>query len=242
MPLHAPILNKIQESGRDNVLFANATEHDCLRIQNGAFSLIELLVVMAIIGLLAGFAIPAFNSIGQARGVTEAAYQLASSIELARSEAVSRQTFVWLGMQNQTNAGGLDLRLGLVYSKDGSSTNTFPNNLQPIGRSLLIQRVGLTAATTGDVGTNLGTLVDLAAFSGGLKPFKIGQTDFSDGRTVTFTPLGEVTTNPSPDSTNGFDPRLAVVLCQARGTALNTNSAIAVVIDGSVGVPTIYQK
>ena len=236
MPPHVFIASEIPEAGQDTV-------YDGLRIQRGAFSLIELLVVMAIIGLLAAITIPAFNSIGQARGVTEAAYQLAAAIELARSEAVSRQTFVWLGIQNYTNADGLNLKLGIVFSKDGSSTNTDATNLQPIGRALLIQRVGLAdASVLANLGSNLGKAVNLAAFSGGLKPFKIGQSDFSDGRTVTFTPLGEVTTNPSPNSTSGFDPGIAVGLCQARGTTLSTNSAIAVAIDGSVGVPTLYQK
>ena len=204
------------------------------------FSLIEVLVVMAIIALLAAFAIPAFNSIGQARGVTEAAYQVASAVELARSEAMTRQTFVWLGMQPQTNSGNLDLRLGMVYSKDGT-TNTSAANLQPIGKSLLIQRVGLANPSALNVGTNLGVLVDLSTFSGGV-PFGIGQVINSDKHTITFTPLGEAMTNPNPDSASGFDPRVGIGLRQTRGTVLATNNDMAVVIDGSVGIPTIYRK
>jgi hypothetical protein len=147
---------------------------------------------------------------------------------------------VWLGLQPQTNSGNLDLRLGIVYSKDGT-TNSLAANLQPIGKSLLIQRVGLTNTTALDVGTNLANPVDLSAFTGGVT-FKIGQAINSDRRTITFTPLGEATTNPAPKFTDGFDPRLGIGLRSARGTALLTNTDIAIVIDGSVGIPTIYRK
>ncbi|MFZ4779266.1 MAG: pilus assembly FimT family protein [Terrimicrobiaceae bacterium] len=206
-----------------------------LKRPNDGFSLIELLVVIAIIGLLAVFAIPAFNSIGQARGVTEAAYQVAAAVELARSEAITRQTYVWLGLQTN-NSGNLDLRIGLVFSKDGS-TNADATNLQPIGRALLIQRVGLTKST--DVP---GTPRELAGFSGGIS-FEIGQSaKFTDKRSVTFTPLGEVMTAPTPASTNSFDPLLAIGLATARGTQLDTNNIVSVGIDGSVGIPTIYRK
>lgn len=207
-----------------------------------AFSLIELLVVIAIVGLLASFAIPAFNSIGQARGVTEAAYQLAAAVELSRSEAISRQTFVWLGLQQQTNSGNLDLRIGMVYSKDGTP-NTNATNLQPIGRALLLQRVGMVGVTSAgfDVGTNLAGAVDLSGYTGGMT-FHSGQAEFTSRCSVTFTPLGEVTTNATPTATDGFDPRIVIGLRQARGTALVTSNDIAISVDGSVGTANIYRR
>ena len=207
-----------------------------------AFTLVELLVVVAIIVLLAAAITPVFNSIGQARGVTEAAYQVAAAVELARSEAVARQTYVWLGLQPQTNFGNLDLRIGLVYSKDGSGTNTSAANLQPIGKAILIQRTALVDPSgwgVGEVGTSLGNPPSFP-LSGGLT-FTIGSSAFT-GRTVTFTPLGEVMTNSAPSATDGFVPRIAIGLRQSRGTTAATGNDIAVVIDGSVGIPTLYRK
>lgn len=211
----------------------------CSASGSHAFTLLELLLVIAIIVLLAAAITPVFNSIGQARGVTEAAYQVVAAVDLARSEAVARQTYVWLGLQ--TNSDN-DLRIGLVYSKDGSGTNTNTNNLQPIGKATLIQRTALVDPSiwgAGEVGTSLGTFSSFPA-SGGLT-FTIGSSTFA-GRTVTFTPLGEVMTNSAPSSTNGFVPRIAIGLRQSRGTTAATGNDIAVVIDGSVGIPTMYRK
>jgi hypothetical protein len=101
--------------------------------------------------------------------------------------------------------------------------------------------VGLTNAAGLDVGSDLTGVTELSGFSQGVG-FVIGQAQFTDKRTITFTPLGEVTTNAAPSTSDGFDPRLAIGLRQARGTSLMTNNDIAVVIDGSVGLPTIYRK
>jgi len=212
-----------------------------------AFSLIELLVVIAIIALLTAFALPAFNSIGQARGVSEAAYQVAAAVEMARSEAITRQTYVWLGLQNQTNSGNQDLRIGMVYSKDGT-TSTTAANLQPIGRAVLIQRAGLVDPSVLQVsglpsGTVLSGLPSILANSTGAT-FSIGQAGFTS-TTVTVTPAGEFLLNsPATASatTTGFDPKIAIGLRQFRGTTASVDNDVAIIIDGSVGIPTIYRK
>ena len=202
-----------------------------------AFTLVELLVVMGVISLLAAAVVTGFNEIGRARGVTEAAYQIASAVELCRSEAVSRQTYVWLGFQPQTNAGSSDLRLGMVYSMDGSSTNTNSTNLMPLGKALLIQSVALAPVNT-SIATNFSG-VDLSTVGAGMS-FIIGTNKFT-GPSITFMPLGEVTTNPSPINTDGFDPILGFGLQPTRGTTLLTNNLTELLIDGSVGIPTIIR-
>jgi Tfp pilus assembly protein FimT len=192
---------------------------------------------MGVISLLAAAVVTGFNEIGRARGVTEAAYQIASAVELCRSEAVSRQSYVWLGFQPQTNTGSSDLRLGMVYSMDGSSTNTNSTNLMPLGKALLIQSVALAPVNT-SIATNFSG-VDLSTVGAGMS-FIIGTNKFT-GPTITFMPLGEVTTNPSPTNTDGFDPILGVELRPTRGTQILATNVIELLIDGSVGIPTIIR-
>ena len=207
------------------------------------FTLIELLVVVAIIAVLSALAIPAINSIVHARGVGESAQQVAAAIEMARGEAVARQTYVWLAFLAQTNAGNLDLRLGMAASRDGT-TNLAATNLQPLLRPLLVPRVGLTAWSGLNLPPGAPTVsVDVAARSDGAK-FSNGAVNFNSGRALTFFPTGEVTATATPSSSTGFDPLLGVGLRATRGTefASDENSDIGVVVDGSVGVPGVYRK
>jgi len=205
-----------------------------------AFTLVELLVVMGVISLLAAAAVTGFNAIGRARGVTEAAYQIASAVELCRSEAITRHTYVWLGLQPTNNSGSADLLLGMVYSVDGSSTNTIPSNLMPLTKALTIQSVALASVNTQIASGFSG--VDLSTLGPSTPPFtfSIGNKSFN-GPVITFMPLGEVTTNNTPADTNGFDSSLGVELRPTRGTQVLTNNVTELLIDGSVGIPTIIR-
>ncbi len=214
------------------------------------FSLTEILVVIAVISILAALSIPALTSVDRARGVTEAGFQLRSAIELARSQAVSRRTYVWLGLEPVMKDKHLGLQIGMVVSKDGSA-NSAPENLQALSRPLLIERVGLCAAKDADVGMDLTVNADdkeakpqdIAVQNGGEK-FKVGRTEFKSGQTLTFTPLGEILVSPIDTSNKGpyFDSRIVMCLRQSRGTTLLLGNDLAIAINGSAGIPTIYRK
>jgi prepilin-type N-terminal cleavage/methylation domain-containing protein len=61
-----------------------------------AFTLIEMLVVIVILGILAGLAVPALKNIGKSDANTSAARQLLDDVGHARQLAISRHTTVYM--------------------------------------------------------------------------------------------------------------------------------------------------
>ena len=210
------------------------------KIERHAFSLVELLVVVAIFVVLASFAVPALNSIGGARGSVDAAYKISQSIELARSEAVARRTYVWIGLEDSESFGNRNLFLGGVYSRDGS-TNISAANLQPLFRSILIEKVGLVAsADTGTNNSEYSSAQALQTNQSGIT-FSIGSQVYNS-KTITFTPSGEAMLSGAPTSSTPFESKILIGIRGFRGTTESKNNDVAVVVDGSTGIPVIYRK
>lgn len=59
-----------------------------------AFSLIEVLTVLSIISIIAGFSVPAISGITRSRSLDTGARLMAGWLNVARSEAISRHTLV----------------------------------------------------------------------------------------------------------------------------------------------------
>ena len=204
------------------------------------FSLIEILVVVAIIGVLASFAVSALSSAGASRGCINAAHQISQSIELARSEAIARRTYVWVGLENTEKFGNQNLLLGGVYSKDGS-TNTSSANLQTLFRSTLIEKVGLVASVdTGNYNSQYSSAAALQTNQSGIV-FSTGSQSFNS-KTITFTPSGEAMLAGLPNLNTPFENKILIGLRGFRGRTEFTNNDVAIVVEGSTAIPTIYRK
>ena len=89
------------------------------RRPSSGFTLTELLIVVAILGILASIALPSFQSLTQSQRVKNASFELFSSLSLARSEAIKRNGEVtvaplvagdWGQGWTITSAGGESIR------------------------------------------------------------------------------------------------------------------------------------
>ncbi len=98
-----------------------------------SFTLIELMVVIAVIVILTVLLVPAFTNLKGSGDITNAAYTITGALEQARNYAMANNTFVWVGFYEEaptttspTNAtppypGKGRLIVAMVASKDGTT-------------------------------------------------------------------------------------------------------------------------
>jgi len=128
-----------------------------------AFSLLELLVVIAIIAALSALALPAFNSIRGAGGLTKTGSDMAGILEQARTYAMSQNTYVWVGFAATNNLGNDTLVVGVVASKTGSTNSS--TDISQIIRTVRFENVQLVVAPSSGLRPAAGSqLKDASAY------------------------------------------------------------------------------
>jgi len=107
-----------------------------------AFSLLELVIVVGIIGLLLVLISPWFTSIKGGTDVTSAAYTIKGVLDAARTHAKANNTYAWVGFSGSIGSTVTGkVALYVVASKDGTDLGTSVN--QPPGN-----RIDITAKVT----------------------------------------------------------------------------------------------
>jgi Tfp pilus assembly protein FimT len=119
-----------------------------------AFTLVELLIVIGIMGVLLVLIAPAFTSIKGGTDVTSAAYTIKGALDTARTYAKANNTYTWVGFyeedvsQSSTSpaTGGTGrIVMSTVASKDGTMLYAAPlTNPVTLSSSSLIQVGKLT--------------------------------------------------------------------------------------------------
>jgi prepilin-type N-terminal cleavage/methylation domain-containing protein len=99
------------------------------------FTLVELIVAVAIVGIFAAIAVPGFGSLIRRQNVNSAANELYDLLQYARSEAVTQSRSITIAAANSSNAS---------WNND-ISVKTSTTTLRQIGSSGLAQ--GVTIAS-----------------------------------------------------------------------------------------------
>lgn len=123
-----------------------------------AFTLVEMLVVMAIIIVLVSMVAPVFTSLKGAGDVSKAVYDVAGLVDQSRAYAMSNNTYVYVGFNESDATAAASARqvsgpskvgrvaVMVVASKDGSN-NVAAANLAPIGKVQIFENLHLADLT-----------------------------------------------------------------------------------------------
>lgn len=138
-----------------------------------AFTLIELLTVVAIIIAITAMVIPALTGLNSTRNIDTAAYEVAGILQSARSYATANDTYVWVGFFEEDSSrssaspaisGTGRIVISEVASADGTmiyslgtSGSINPLRLIQINNLLKITGIHLKTAIAGDPVFPIGT-------------------------------------------------------------------------------------
>ncbi len=128
------------------------------------FTLVELIVVIALISTLMVLVAPAFTGIKSAGDVTSAAYTIKDALEQARTHAMAYETYVWIGFYeepagqpstNPATPGTGRIVISTIASADGTTVYN-PRSLAAIDPTRVTQLNKLVKVE----GTHLATFPD----------------------------------------------------------------------------------
>jgi Tfp pilus assembly protein FimT len=169
---------------------------------SGAFSLVELLVVMALATVLGIIAIPAISGTTMAGSVNQAVTDISLSIEQARAYAMAHDTYVWMGLAPSQDSQ-TTLIVGMVAGTTGSPGDLGTANYIPVARLQRYPNFDLASVSTVEASTTstswsttIPSGTEATALSTStLTPFSqtigVNNVAFPRGSILQFDPLGE---------------------------------------------------
>lgn len=146
------------------------------------FTLVELMVVLAVAAVLISIAMPSLQSISDSNALKATTRDLISAINTARSQSISTRSDVTV----QPATGGWGDGWSIVYDNAAAETNQD-----------YVPRDGVTVAREGATGTL--TFLSRGGLQGGAASFSLCHQDLVQGRTVSVSFLGKVTTDLKGD-------------------------------------------
>ena len=234
------------------------------RHSRAAFTLLELLIVVGLIGLLLVLIAPAFTTIKGGTDVTSAAYTIKGAIDTARTYAKANNTYAWVGFAGSIGSTVTgNVTLSVVASKDGTDLGTSVNQVGSrveitTGVTPVAKVMTLGNAHIGDTGTPTNNGTDFESRASVNINYRIGATGTqynSDyyfieqgtqfDRWIRFSPRGEAVVKGGDTQITQY---AEVGLLPTHGTMLAaginppSGNLVAIQISGFAGNVRIYRR
>lgn len=142
------------------------------------FTLVELMVTIAVAAILMAIAMPSLESISNSNALKSTTRDLVSTLSTARSQAISTRTDVLV----QPAAGGWGDGWSIVYDNAAAEDN---QDYAP-REDVTVTRVGSAGALT---------FLSRGGMQGGTAEFTVCHADIAQGRRISVSFLGKVTTD-----------------------------------------------
>jgi type II secretory pathway pseudopilin PulG len=242
------------------------------RERASAFTLLELLIVVGIIGLLLVLIAPAFTYIKGGNDVTSAAYTVKGVLDTARTYAKANNTYTWVGFYEENTANPISpntdapavgrVIMSIVASKDGTNIATTnpidATKLFQVGKLTKIDNLHLAAFADGSgTGSTFdtrppvtfnGTQYSLAGVANSTTPFQfpvgnpVPPAQYTFLKAVQFSPSGDARMN---NNVNSAQTAAEIAFEPTHGAAVPAPvpaNVVAVQFTGLGGAVKIYQR
>lgn len=211
-----------------------------------AFSLVELLVVMGVMTLLMGVAVPAMSSLAKGSQMNQALSDVAGLMEMARQHATAQNTHVWVAFNDGAASAGPDdqVRVAVLVSKSGADLSTWGADDTTSGSAqtqLIVKPRTFNQVKLSDATAFKSQITDLPAGATatlGTANFTIkvpGQQNEIFTKAIQFTPSGEARNGAS--MTGVVD----LGLQPTHGHFANAQNVAVVRVNGLTGQTRIYR-
>jgi prepilin-type N-terminal cleavage/methylation domain-containing protein len=183
------------------------TTRPALGHKTSGFTLTELLVVLAIMGLMVLLAMPALSALRTSEGVNSAVNGVSLLLGQARNYAMAHNTYVWVGFYESTSTQ--TLTVGMVGGTTSSVSDLANSNYVPIAQVQYFPHLNITTVASVEASNSSmtssssktpwanGTELNASTLAGFTQTAGGTTITFPQGSILQFDPQGEVNVSSS---------------------------------------------